>query len=1244
MTSTPRRGSAGYPHFFYCPRCTLPRAQNDKLVHSDQLCMHCAAQGSPVRRQDPTYGDHASDIVICMLGHHEVEHKEIDPASRMSLLPYCTSCKEEAEKTQDNTAAGTESLSKNVVQYHAVDLKNFPEDFKTRKDSPAYPDTAGNLSMQHVVQDYRGNDAKPFRVKNVTAHAKKGEAGRNSDRKVLINKPSSGVLAFRHDIWGFTFGEISTMRETKNPLVEIAYSNNTQTPHIHIKLRHVDFDRQNTLPPIEVFIYSNALEALGGPEQNPSLHSLQMNVGSDVKTEYIPPEVLSNKSTGVAAAHETGELWLTRVALYSSKQTGPPEEQLGLSGPRYTDLPFKYAVTEECSEVQPAEVTQPVFSKNNSGIKLIGISAAAIDRIRTKAQSQEGWNSLKDVEIVIWWLLQPLFELYIHTWTPRENVAMAKGFINSFRPLMKMSLDHGPYWFYRLAANSTKKFSDRDFPYKSLPVPRWMINSWTIGLNEDNVPVAGTEEALSWANFRIPAVAPSPDAQLFQYRLAMTRETEEHQRRIRESRLKTDFNIITRFKKFMDQPDKFLVAIWLEGHGPMVAPSKLPSLESRISISVRIGMKDMIFKGTTCDDYFNTRCHIFACVRGIQTGALEEDTNYRGFITLVDDEVPTSRMLSGLYLCARPKKINKGVDVGALLGFNEPTVVHTNFLAQEFRQKKEMRSTFRTVLSRIKLDKHQKSAAESATRSATGITALWGPPGTGKTTTNVAMSEALAQCGKVVGYTTPSNVARDVAMTSFLKVTELADDQIVRFKGSYQVGPLQIDQGGAEQLPEDQELLNDVWEFYERRKKTGFDDQLSRYDFETQLENFIDGMRNDPTHDLHAKAKDYFQKKQELADAKTRGVDTRSVRKLRDAIAQVRKLTFTGAYFKSRVKIFFLTESQCAADPIFLYAKVQCLIVDEAGMSAIPGLAVPLGVFKESLELLVLSGHHKQQPPVLVSDVSSNILHSREVFSTRKNETSQANEFEAEFLVRVILSLLEFTPSDLVGNRTVVPSDFLVVTPYSGQRQLIVEKLIKAHKQGIRGQDGTSLLSIPVVTTAAAQGGEGRIVLVSLVANKPGAPRSLGSIVSPTQLIVETSRAKEFLFIFGNFKGWVNLIRGRDPVFVHRNYNGDSGHFINLVHDVYNQDQIIDCDNLCDSLNGITITDSTFLSTLDPCAPKEQGTKKRKHADIDDPTTAPEASASEQGHQPVKKKSRESRKRKESDAKGRQDGQSSQAA
>ncbi|KKY21247.1 putative dna-binding protein smubp-2 [Diplodia seriata] len=1196
------------------------------------------------------------------------------------------------EQVPDEAFAGLadqiRSLSMQSATEVTHDLSGFPEDFKNKAMlSRGYPATAGNIDMDRVVQEFRGRDnPKAFLVKNDIGRKQGGRKGAAS-KPVIVNNPAPAVVTFGNGTMHDAFGTIGGKGK---PPFDVTYIDNTQTPHIRLRLPNVNRGPDKTQ--VEAFIYSNSLEMCCDPEDHASLACLSMQVGPDVAAQDLSDDAYNDESTGIPAALAADELWYTQAIINSSRPTGPPEQQQsGLSASRFSVLPEDTDMSGNDVPPHQPKAIQPMSTETRSKVKFSGVSAQDLERIFEGAQDTERWLKFSDAEKIVWWLSQPYYEMHIYTRIASASIDAAKGFVGFFRAIMKMSLDHGSYWFYRLEANSTKKFSAREFPIKDLPVPRWMVNSWRVSYTKDNVAIPGTEQAVGWTNFRVPVVASSPDDQMFQYLLGIMREREQHQRLIEGSRITSEKRIVVKFMNFQGgHSGRFLAKMFLEGYDPMLTPTKLPAFDSRITIEVTIGNKNVTLVGATCEDYFKTGSHIIACLRivgaNIKPEEIQEDTDYHGQIGLIEDEIPTSRMIRGLRACSTPKKSNKGVDVGFLLGFTEPKVTDPGCLDKEYGKTPSMRKAFSEVLDRMTLDQYQKKAAESITRSPTGVTALWGPPGTGKTTTNVAMAEGLAQGGKTVAYVVPSNAARDVALRSFLKVTRLRPDQIVRYTGAFQGGPPAIDEEGPEQHAQEvQDDLNDLWELYQQRETTSGGDDLTRYGFSQQLDNFIMSAASNPAAnpEVHKKAKEYLQKKTEYSEAKSKGIDKKLIKSLRKDLARL-QATLTEDYFKNRVRIFFLTESQCAADPIYMHAKVQCILLDEAGMSTIPGLAVPLGVFKETLEALILSGDHRQQPPTVVSkltnefgnlltnsliqqlyerddpriymlrnsyrlvaeigdwnsrrfyngrlnsmnpgdaklystmnaaiatnapffvakhrlsrrfavDVSDNDLNHREVFSDSMNSRSQVNDFEAEFLVRFVVGLLQFRVTDDTTQCTILPSDFMIITPYSGQRSLIKMKLANAHRQGIRGQDNATLLSIPVLTTAASQAGEGKIVLISLVANHPGEPKKLGFITNPTQLNVETSRAREFLVFFGNFKGWCNLIRGRDQMFVNANNQGKLGDFINLINELYHRNQIIDCDDVCESLEGTMVQDSTFVSTLAPQKPQEdEDNKKRK--------------------------------------------------
>lgn len=133
------------------------------------------------------------------------------------------------------------------------------------------------------------------------------------------------------------------------------------------------------------------------------------------------------------------------------------------------------------------------------------------------------------------------------------------------------------------------------------------------------------------------------------------------------------------------------------------------------------------------------------------------------------------------------------------------------------------------------------------------------------------------------------------------------------------------------------------------------------------------------------------------------------------------------------------------------------------------------------------------------------------------NSSSLANPAEAKAVVDYVQYLLAFTPREpkqgaplAVYGRKIVESDILIVTPYAGQVSEILLRLAEA-QTGVK---------VEVVTTAAVQGRESPIVLLSLVRNVAGKPFQTGFIKESTLLCVNFSRARNHQVTFGNFAAW----------------------------------------------------------------------------------------------------------------------------
>lgn len=132
------------------------------------------------------------------------------------------------------------------------------------------------------------------------------------------------------------------------------------------------------------------------------------------------------------------------------------------------------------------------------------------------------------------------------------------------------------------------------------------------------------------------------------------------------------------------------------------------------------------------------------------------------------------------------------------------------------------------------------------------------------------------------------------------------------------------------------------------------------------------------------------------------------------------------------------------------------------------------------------------------------------------NDSSPWNEAECEVVVRLVDQMLRFKATG-PKTRQLTAADFIVMSPYSGQRNAIRKALgrVSLHPEA---------KVVAVSTVANVQGREALIGFNSLVRYDPDRPAELGFIYHQYQLNVAATRPKKLSITVGSFWHWLQAI------------------------------------------------------------------------------------------------------------------------
>jgi DNA polymerase III delta prime subunit len=346
-------------------------------------------------------------------------------------------------------------------------------------------------------------------------------------------------------------------------------------------------------------------------------------------------------------------------------------------------------------------------------------------------------------------------------------------------------------------------------------------------------------------------------------------------------------------------------------------------------------------------------------------------------LTLPDDPTTTNRAPNCMErLFTDVVHRDYGVDLRATI-FGCPSTIEPdkqNSLAANLKEK-ELKDTEQRIINVHKLNAGQsKAALKTFTAS---LTLIFGPPGTGKTTTVIAAAHEHVMLGRKVIYTCPSNGAVDAAVSAFMKQKE-KEVNAVRLVGGYKspqdIERLHQDNVGKAVATDD--TKDELW------------DEMSMSAFElaaqanpetllhVQKQKAIEKWSRDVKHDLHASAREYLAAQAQSSQSGPAHYTAAKRMKSLD-------LQLSDHFFCNEVDIVFTTCASSCHDSLAPF-KPRVAIVDSADQATISGACMAVEQFKGFIETLILAGDPRQLMPVVTTKTANESLFHRMINDPNK--------------------------------------------------------------------------------------------------------------------------------------------------------------------------------------------------------------------------------------------------------------------
>ncbi|KAI7512759.1 hypothetical protein KC347_g2179 [Hortaea werneckii] len=542
-----------------------------------------------------------------------------------------------------------------------------------------------------------------------------------------------------------------------------------------------------------------------------------------------------------------------------------------------------------------------------------------------------------------------------------------------------LTAKYGEMWHYQLQLNNEQRFQalfGNDTSLGQLGPPRNLVVDWVAEIDENGRAIGQPKahRVHSYLVTRNTIVYASVNVMSLQLRLAIERNRQFHVQ-ILQSGFTTDkFDVLATFRRHPERPGLYVVDLRVpDGRLLKLDCGLRVEADTKLEIAVKasevtnmregwVGVEPVLFKGLVVGDIFGDGADVVAVVEGASLEPhvefVDDSVQLIVKVELKDDPTPTDRHQATIKEIEAGVQRPKGVDFSFLVLRAPPSIMATDSLACQMTA--VLRGLVMGVANAFDLNTAQTEAVNNATGSSSGVTAVCGPPGTGKSWSVAAIGYAHICVGKQLGgerrrpvlACAPTDVAVDTLMSHFLAGTNhdgTFDDKnlvILRYRGS---------------LPRESLTLANGLDPVDRAEPH------ARYGFYVRRQNKIDEWATSEAHVMRDIAQTFNALKAHMhASYGGQDLSNEAARDLKIQLGEAEDL-LTSYFLQHFVDIVFCTNSSSAQGMLREWYRPKVLLSDELATCSIPDGAAPIGAFKEHIEHWTMAGDYPQQKPVLAS-------------------------------------------------------------------------------------------------------------------------------------------------------------------------------------------------------------------------------------------------------------------------------------